>query len=42
MKNCQKKPRVLSFEEKSHGTYEKRKYIFTNDIGWLYNKNKLT
>jgi len=27
-------------EEKSHGTYEKREYIFTNDIDWLYNKNK--
>ena len=26
--------------EKGHNRYEKREYIFTNDIGWLTNKSK--
>lgn len=35
-----KKKGHLTIEEKAHGTYEKREYIFTNDIDWLCNKNK--
>ena len=35
-----KKKGHLTVEEKAHGTYEKREYIFTNDIDWLCNKNK--
>ena len=26
-------------KEKAHGGYEKREYIFTNDVDWLYKKN---
>ena len=28
----------IEIKEKAHGNFEKREYIFTNDIAWLYNK----
>ena len=33
-----KSENYYEFKEKVHGTYEKREYIFTNDVSWLYNK----
>ena len=38
--NDAKEKCYYSLEEKSHGTVEKREYIFTDDIEWLYKKNK--
>ena len=35
-----KKENYLVVKEKAHGVLEKREYIFTNDIGWLYNKDE--
>ena len=38
--NDAKEKCYYSLEEKSHGTVEKREYIFTDDIEWLYKKNE--
>lgn len=38
--NNAKEKCYYSLEEKSHGTVEKREYIFTDDIEWLYKKNE--
>lgn len=37
--NMAKEKSYYSIQEKSHGIVEKREYIFTNDIEWLYKKN---
>ena len=33
-----KKENYIETKEKAHGTFEKREYIFTNDVDWLYKK----
>lgn len=35
-----KKENYYETKEKSHGSLEKREYIFINDIDWLYKKNE--
>lgn len=37
--NKAKKENYLVVTEKAHGNYEKREYIFTNDINWIYKKS---
>lgn len=34
-----KKESYYETKEKAHGGYEKREYIFTNDVDWLYKKS---
>lgn len=35
-----KKENYYEVTEKSHGSYEKREYIFTNDVDWIYQKKE--
>ena len=37
--NKAKEESYLVVTEKSHGNYEKREYIFTNDVDWIYKKS---
>lgn len=35
-----KKESYYEVKEKAHGTFEKREYIFTNDVSWLFKKDE--
>lgn len=38
--NKSKNESYYEVKEKAHGTFEKREYIFTNDVDWLYKKEE--